>query len=271
MQPDRSAARSRRLDLERQASALTLSLGSRPSLSPTTFAPIWVGLATVLMTLLAIAGAARADGDPRRGAELYRACVACHTLEPGLHTTGPSLAGLMGRPAGGTEGFGRYSPNLRDAGFDWDSVALDAWLAYPETMIPGTYMDIRGIPDAQARADLIAFLETVTAPGGAEQAVAGGLIPTAYVRDVAPEPIGGAAADGQVKAMRHCGGGYLVTTEDGIETPYWEKNVRLKIDSTETGPPEGVPVVLGAGMRGDRVSVIFGSLAELEDFIDEKC
>ncbi len=38
-----------------------------------------------------------------------------------------------------------------------------------------------------------------------------------------------------------------------------------------TAPPEGVPVVLGAGMRGDRVSVIFGSLAELEGFIDETC
>jgi cytochrome c len=57
----------------------------------------------------------------------------------------------------------------------------------------------------------------------------------------------------------------------GAVTPFWEKNVRLKIDSVETGPPPGVPVMLGAGMGGDRVSVIFASPADLLSFVKEQC
>ncbi|HUF86749.1 MAG TPA: c-type cytochrome [Thermohalobaculum sp.] len=211
------------------------------------------------------------EGDPRRGADHFRTCAACHTLEPGLHTSGPSLAALFARPAGTAEGFGRYSPNLRGAGFAWDAGTLDAWLADPAAMVPGTYMDIPGMPDPQARADLIAFLEIAAGPDGAARAVAEDLIPAAWLRGVAPGPIADAPPHARVSAMRHCGDSYFITTEDGNEVPYWEKNVRLKIDSTGTGPPEGVPVIIGSGMRGDRISVIFGSLAELRTLIAEKC
>ncbi len=224
-------------------------------------------VAAALFTPMALAG----EGDARRGGELYRACIACHTIEPGLHTSGPSLAGLMGRAAGGAEGFVRYSPSLRGAGFDWDAAALDAWLADPEAMAPGNYMVFRGIADEQARTDLVAFLAVATAPGGAEKAVAEGLVPAAYIRGQAPEAIANAPPFARVTAIRHCGDSFFITSADGDEVPYWEKNVRLKIDSAETGPPPGVPVILGAGMRGDRVSVIFSSLAELQSQIGEKC
>jgi cytochrome c len=224
-------------------------------------------LATSFLTMPSFA----AEGDPRRGAELYRACVACHTLEPGLHTTGPSLAGLIGRPAGVADGYVRYSPNLWDVGFDWDAAALDDWLTDPEKMAPGTYMTYQGIADPQARADLIAFLAIATAPGGDGKAVADGLIPEGYVRGVAPDPLADAPASARVTAIRHCGDSYFITSGDGTETPYWEKNVRLKIDSVETGPPPGMPVILGAGMQGDRVSVVFASLADLRSLIIETC
>ena len=39
----------------------------------------------------------------------------------------------------------------------------------------------------------------------------------------------------------------------------------------ETGPPLGIPVVLGAGMRGDRISVIFQSLDDLKRKVSERC
>jgi cytochrome c len=71
--------------------------------------------------------------------------------------------------------------------------------------------------------------------------------------------------------IRHCGDSYFITTEDGRETPFWEKNIRLKIDSVETGPPAGVAVILGAGMRGDRFTVIFASLADLAIIVREQC
>ena len=58
---------------------------------------------------LSVSSAALAGGDPRRGGQVYRACTACHALEPGLHLSGPSLDGFMGRIAGTGEGFERYS------------------------------------------------------------------------------------------------------------------------------------------------------------------
>ena len=48
---------------------------------------------TALATgLLAAPSMAQDPADPRRGGELYRNCVACHSLEPGAHLSGPTLA-----------------------------------------------------------------------------------------------------------------------------------------------------------------------------------
>jgi len=192
-------------------------------------------------------------------------------MEPGLHLSGPSLGNLIGRAAGSAEGYGRYSPGLEKASFEWNAATLDAWLAEPDRMIPGNYMTFQGIEDKQARADLIAFLEVVGVPGGGSRAVANGLIPPSWLRAGAPSPLRNAPPQARVAAIRHCGDSYFIRTEDGRERPYWEKNIRLKIDSVETGPPPGVPVLHGAGMRGDRFSVIFSSVADLESFIEEKC
>lgn len=220
---------------------------------------------------LSVSSAALADGNARRGAQVYRACVACHALEPGLHLSGPSLDGFMGRVAGTAEGFVRYSSGLKDAGFSWNAAALDGWLKDPAGMIPGTYMTFRGIDDPQARADLAAFLEMAGQHGGGGKVVDEGLIPAGWLRAGAPEPIGEPSPEMRVTAIRHCGDSYFITTGDGRETPYWEKNIRLKIDSVETGPPAGVPVILGAGMGGDRFSVVFRSLADLNQLVTEGC
>ena len=230
-------------------------------------------LATALLAAL-VAGVpaeAQQGGDPRRGAGQYRLCAACHALLPGLHTTGPSLAGMFERPAGTAPGFPRYSPALRGAGFMWTREALDAWLAEPATMLPGTYMDIPGIPFPEDRADLIAFLEIATAPGGPERVVAEGLLGEEWLKGVAPEPIGEPAPEDTVTALRHCGDSFFITTADGRETPYWEKNVRIKVDSTETGPPPGVPVLRETGRMGDRIYLLFRSLDDMKAWLTEDC
>lgn len=228
---------------------------------------------------LVVAGSASAGfaadgeiaGDFERGRDLYRACAVCHALAPGLHTSGPSLAGVTERQAGTAEGYERYSPGLRDAGFAWDEAALDAWLADPRAMIEGTYMSFRGVEDATARADLIAFLMQATRPGAAMEMAAKEEISAAYIRGPAPRMLADAPDFARVSAIRHCGDSFFISTADGAETPYWEKNVRLKLDSQQTGPPPGAPVIVGSGMQGDRVSVIFSSLGELQGFIAEDC
>ncbi len=132
-------------------------------------------------------------------------------------------------------------------------------------------MTFPGIADAEARADLIAFLERAGDSEGAEQMVAEGLIPATYLRGQAPQPIGDAPDYARVTAVKHCGYGYTIETADGASSVQWEKNIRLKIDSTETGPPPGAGVILGAGMQGDRYTVIFASVADLQRLVSETC
>lgn len=70
---------------------------------------------------LSVSSAALADGDAGRGTLVYRACVACHALEPGLHLSGLSLDGFIGRMAGTAEELVRYSTGLKKAGFFWNA------------------------------------------------------------------------------------------------------------------------------------------------------
>jgi cytochrome c len=223
------------------------------------------------LALFATVAQAQMDGDPKRGAAQYRACVACHSLEAGTHLTGPSLAGLWGAKAGQAEGFIRYSQGLKSAEFIWDETSLDGWLADPRSMIPDTSMTFRGIADDQARADLVAFLAIAMAPGGAKAVLDRGLAPAEYVRGQKPESLKTAPLQAQVTKIRHCRDSYFVTTADGTETPYWEMNLRLKLDTRDTGPEPGKPVIVGSGMMGDRASVVFARLEELTRFIEEGC
>lgn len=233
----------------------------------TVIASMFIGLVATVPA----AGPASAEGDVQRGVQVYRACVACHALEPGLHLSGPSLGDVWQRPAGQAEGFMRYSEGLRDAGFLWDEAALDAWIAAPAAMIEGTTMTFRGIADPQARSDLIAFLKRAGSPGGAEALVAEGVMPPVYLRAQAPSPLRDAPDHALVVAVRHCGDGFEVETADGARKTFWEKNLRLKIDSVDTGPPADRGVILGAGMQGDRYSLIFASLADLKKLVVDEC
>lgn len=214
---------------------------------------------------------ALAGGGAVRGAKQYRACVTCHSLEPGSHLSGPSLAGLWGQKAGQAHDFIRYSKGLRSADFVWDENTLNAWLADPPALIAGTFMVFRGIKDDQARADLIAFLALAMAPGGGDAVVSQGLVPRDYVRGQKPDPVRLAPTDAVATRIRHCRDSYFIATADGTETPYWEMNVRFKLDTRDTGPEPGRPVVLRAGMAGDRVSIVFSNIQELTRFISEGC
>ncbi|HZR01818.1 MAG TPA: c-type cytochrome, partial [Burkholderiales bacterium] len=57
-----------------------------------------------------------AAGDAARGASVFSACAACHSLEPGENLTGPSLAHVWGRKAGTLPDFHRYSEALQRSG-----------------------------------------------------------------------------------------------------------------------------------------------------------
>ena len=113
------------------------------------------------VALLAAAGAARADGDAARGEKQFVECATCHTLERGVNNVGPSLFGLFGRKAGEIADY-RYSPAMKKSGITWTPQTLDTYIADPQKAVPGNRMPYAGLPDAAARADLIAYLEKAT-------------------------------------------------------------------------------------------------------------
>jgi cytochrome c len=219
-----------------------------------------VGVALVISVA---ANAARADGDPKRGAKIYGACAACHSLEPNLNLTGPSLDGLWGKKAASAENFVRYSSALKEQGLIWDEVSLNAWLTDPKGFVPGTSMPFRGIDDAKVRSDLIAFLKVAMAPRG--------LINAEMARGQAPDPLATAGREDQVTGVRHCHNSFFVATADGKQRAFWEMNLRLKIDSSSNGPKSGIPVLVPGGMQGDRASIVFSDLEEIGRLIEKKC
>ena len=106
--------------------------------------------------------AASAAAQAKRGRLLYLQCRACHELRPaGAALVGPHLGDLLGRKVAAVEGFA-YSAALRGQAFAWDRARLDAWLAAPGKVVPGNTMAFAGIPSAEDRASLIAYLESAT-------------------------------------------------------------------------------------------------------------
>ena len=89
--------------------------------------------------------------------------TACHTSSAGgPDTGGPNLHGIYGQPIGQHSARFGYTAALRAKGGVWDDKALDAWIANPQRFVPGTKMQFSGIPDPLARADLIAYLRSLS-------------------------------------------------------------------------------------------------------------
>ena len=101
------------------------------------------------------------------GAKLYRKCARCHSLaKDGPRRSGPTLAGLFGRPAGSVAGY-TYSAAFAGRHFAWDEASLKALFTQgPDVFLPGTKMPLQRIPDPRALDDLIDYLRQITAPDG---------------------------------------------------------------------------------------------------------
>ena len=93
------------------------------------------------------------------GEQVFRRCVACHTVEKGgSHGIGPNLHGVVGAPVASKPGFS-YSGAMKAKGGVWDEAALDAYLKAPMKDVPGTRMAFAGVIDATDRKALILYLE----------------------------------------------------------------------------------------------------------------
>ena len=117
------------------------------------------GILAVAITLGA--GAALAQ-DAAEGEKVFRRnCFVCHTAEKGGPTKqGPNLFGIIGRKTGSIEGF-RYTNANKNADITWTPETLDPYLTNPRKVIPGTNMAFAGLPKADDRKNLIAYLQTL--------------------------------------------------------------------------------------------------------------
>jgi cytochrome c len=221
-------------------------------------------MSLLTMTLaLAMSVPSHAAGDAARGARAFGQCMACHSVNADEHLTGPSLAGIWNRRAASAEGFQRYSDALKKSALVWNEATLEKWLASPEKLVPGTSMTFPGLKDAKQRQDVIAYLHAVAEGKAPPSAMPGMQRQKLDLKTAPPE--------GQVTAVKYCGDTYTVETADGKSQKIWEFNLRLKTDSSKLGPRPGKPVVIGAGMQGDRASLVFAKPAEISGFIQAAC
>jgi cytochrome c len=115
-------------------------------------------LALALLGSIVLGGTARAEGDVAKGEVKFKECAACHKLEAGANNVGPSLHGIIGRPAGGLPDF-RYSPAIKRSGITWTADTLDAFIKEPQAMVPANRMPYAGLANPADRADLVAYLQ----------------------------------------------------------------------------------------------------------------
>ncbi len=118
--------------------------------------------ALILLAALGLPAGAAEIGDAERGARLFeRNCKACHQIGPeAKNRVGPRLTGVFGRRAGSVPGFD-YSKSMKRMGSDgliWTLETLDPYIDNPKALVSGTRMAFKGLHDATARADLLAFL-----------------------------------------------------------------------------------------------------------------
>lgn len=103
-----------------------------------------------------------AAGDAKKGADVFaEECGDCHSAVPGKSKKGPPLFGIIGRKAGSIADFSGYSDAMKQSGITWAGDKIDAYIAQPRKIVPAGKMKYDGLPEAGARADVIAYLSTL--------------------------------------------------------------------------------------------------------------
>jgi cytochrome c len=104
-----------------------------------------------------------ASASAERGAQVAKQCQACHNFQEGQGAKiGPDLYGVVDRPIASVPGF-NYSAALKSkTGGKWDFDTLNKWLAKPSAFAPGTAMTFAGLSNEKQRADVIAYLDSLS-------------------------------------------------------------------------------------------------------------
>lgn len=130
-----------------------------------------------------------AKANVQAGETAAKKCATCHAFEKGAaNKVGPNLHNVVGRKLAAGEGFS-YSQALKDKGGVWDYKLLDSYLLDPKGSIPGNKMAFAGVKKDTERADIIAYLRSITENP-----------PPLPAADAAPQPSQGAPAQQPAQA-----------------------------------------------------------------------
>lgn len=114
----------------------------------------------MLSLSLAAAVSTAVAQNPSAGQKAFEQCAACHSTAKGVNGVGPSLFGVVGGKAGSVPGF-NYSSAMKNSNLTWTAQNLDAYIANPQQKVPGNHMPYSGMPDAQERAAVVAYLQSL--------------------------------------------------------------------------------------------------------------
>jgi cytochrome c len=104
-----------------------------------------------------------ASANVDKGKSTAKQCQACHTFEKGgPNRVGPNLWNIVEDERGKDRGGFNFSAAMKAKGGEWTYEELNKFLANPRGYIPGTAMTFAGISNDQQRADVIAYLRTLS-------------------------------------------------------------------------------------------------------------
>jgi cytochrome c len=105
-----------------------------------------------------------ASANAEKGQSLAKACTACHVLDSSdTNKVGPGLWNIVNRKPGTHGGFSYSAPMVAFGEANvWDYDHLDAFLTNPKGTVAGTKMAYAGMKKPQDRADLIAYLRSLS-------------------------------------------------------------------------------------------------------------
>ena len=123
-----------------------------------------MSVAAFSIALICAAGTVAAQsGEPAKGERLFnQQCKTCHTVDKGgANKVGPNLWSIVGRKKASHDGFS-YSSALQSKGGDWSYEDINHMIVKPQGYVRGTKMAFAGLAKEQDRADVIAFLRTMS-------------------------------------------------------------------------------------------------------------